>query len=126
MTAQLCDFGVAKLLGDGESMAQTMTLATLGYIAPEYGTGGFVSVKCDVYSYGIVLMEVFTRKRPNDEMFTEDLSLRSLVNDSMSNAVIDIIDPKLIEARRRWHESKVRLFIFNIGVGFKLLRGVSL
>ncbi|GFP86325.1 probable LRR receptor-like serine/threonine-protein kinase at3g47570 [Phtheirospermum japonicum] len=96
MTARLCDFGIAKLLGDGESVVQTMTLATLSYIAPEYGMGGFVSVKCDVYSYGIILMEVFTRKRPNDEIFAGNLSLRTWVKDSMPNAVINIIDSNLL------------------------------
>ncbi|CAA0841359.1 Probable LRR receptor-like serine/threonine-protein kinase [Striga hermonthica] len=96
MTACLCDFGIAKLLGEGESVVQTMTLATLSYIAPEYGTGGFVSVRCDVYSYGIVLMEVFTRKRPNDEMFTENLNLRTFVKEYMPNGVLDIIDPNLL------------------------------
>ncbi|KAI3470836.1 hypothetical protein Pfo_027499 [Paulownia fortunei] len=96
MTAHLCDFGVAKLLGDGESIVQTMTLATLSYIAPEYASGGFVSVRCDVYSYGVILMEVFTRKRPNDEIFTENLSLRTWVKDSMPNAVIDIVDTNLL------------------------------
>ncbi|GFQ03476.1 LRR receptor-like serine/threonine-protein kinase gso1 [Phtheirospermum japonicum] len=96
MNAHLCDFGVAKLLGDGESVVQTMTLATLSYIAPEYGTGGFVSVKCDVYSYGIVLLEVFTRKRPTDEIFVGDMSLRSWVKSSMPNALSDVIDPNLL------------------------------
>ncbi|KAL3649805.1 hypothetical protein CASFOL_006208 [Castilleja foliolosa] len=96
LNAHLCDFGVAKLLGDGESIVQTMTLATLSYIAPEYGTGGFVSVKCDVYSYGIILLEVFTRRRPTDEIFTGNMGLRSWVNSSMPNALSDVIDPSLL------------------------------
>ncbi|GFQ03475.1 LRR receptor-like serine/threonine-protein kinase fls2 [Phtheirospermum japonicum] len=96
MNAHLCDFGIAKLLGDGESVVQTMTLATLSYIAPEYGTGGFVSVKCDIYSFGIVLLEVFTRRRPTDVIFAGDMSLRSWVKSSMPNALSDIIDPNLL------------------------------
>ncbi|KAL3650133.1 hypothetical protein CASFOL_006536 [Castilleja foliolosa] len=96
MTAHVCDFGVAKLLGDGESVVQTMTLATLSYIAPEYGTGGFVSVKCDVYSYGIVLLEVFTRRRPSDELFSGNTSLRSWVQSSMPNGLMDIVDCNLL------------------------------
>ncbi|GFP95694.1 probable LRR receptor-like serine/threonine-protein kinase at3g47570, partial [Phtheirospermum japonicum] len=62
----------------------------LVYFLVEYGTGGFVSVKCDVYSYGIVLMEVFTRKRPTDEIFSGHMSLRSWVKESMPSALIDI------------------------------------
>ncbi|CAA2994085.1 LRR receptor-like serine/threonine-protein kinase FLS2 [Olea europaea subsp. europaea] len=60
MVAHLSDFGIAELLGEGESNAYTTTLGTLGYIAPEYGLEESVSIRCDVYSYGIVLMEVFT------------------------------------------------------------------
>ncbi|KAF3648111.1 putative CBL-interacting protein kinase 5-like isoform 1 [Capsicum annuum] len=54
MVAHLSDVGISKLLGEDESNLYTKTLATLGYIAPEYGQDGLVSTKCDVYSYGIV------------------------------------------------------------------------
>ncbi|KAL8499033.1 hypothetical protein ACS0TY_022118 [Phlomoides rotata] len=75
MIAHVCDFGISKLLGDEESTVLTNTLATLGYIAPEYGLEGIVSTRCDVYSYGVMVMETFTRKRPSD-MFGGDLSLK--------------------------------------------------
>ncbi|KAA8535560.1 hypothetical protein F0562_030554 [Nyssa sinensis] len=42
----------------------------------EYGTGGIVSTSGDVYSYGIMLMETFTKRKPTEEMFTENSSLR--------------------------------------------------
>ncbi|KAM3379787.1 hypothetical protein P3S68_012201 [Capsicum galapagoense] len=75
MIAHLSDFGISKMLSDDESASYTKTLATLGYIPPEHGSEGLVSTKCDVYSYGIVLMETFTRTKPNDEMFDDGLSL---------------------------------------------------
>ncbi|KAL3523127.1 hypothetical protein ACH5RR_015961 [Cinchona calisaya] len=96
MVARVSDFGIAKLLGLEDSMTYTKTLPTLGYIAPEYGSEGFVSTKCDVYSFGIMTMEVFTRMNPNNEMFGENLSLKSWVNDSMPNALANIMDAKLI------------------------------
>ncbi|CAA2994088.1 probable LRR receptor-like serine threonine-kinase At3g47570 [Olea europaea subsp. europaea] len=96
MVAHLSDFGIAKLLGEGENNAYTTTLGTLGYIAPEYGLEGSVSIKCDVYSYGIMLMEVFTRMTPSNEKFSGDLNLRSWINDSMPNAITQIIDSNLL------------------------------
>ncbi|PHT49612.1 hypothetical protein CQW23_09359 [Capsicum baccatum] len=52
MVSHLSDFGISKLLGEDESDLYTKTLATLGYIAPEYGLDGLVSTNCDVYSLG--------------------------------------------------------------------------
>ncbi|KAG8365552.1 hypothetical protein BUALT_Bualt18G0116900 [Buddleja alternifolia] len=89
MIAHVSDFGIAKLLGGGESISHTETLATLGYMAPEYGLEGLVSTRCDVYSYGIMLIETFTRKRPSDDMFGQDFSLRIWVERSLPNQVID-------------------------------------
>ncbi|CAK9146334.1 unnamed protein product [Ilex paraguariensis] len=97
MVAHVSDFGIAKLLGE-QSIAQTKTLATLGYIAPEYGLEGLVSTRCDVYSYGIMLMETFTRTKPCDEKFTEDLSLKQWVNDSLPNALLQVMDANLVGA----------------------------
>ncbi|XP_027152382.1 receptor kinase-like protein Xa21 [Coffea eugenioides] len=96
MVGHVCDFGIAKLLGDGESVVQTKTLATFGYIAPEYGLEGLVSTSCDVYSFGITLMETFTKRKPKDEMFTEELSLRRWVQDCLPDSVIQEIDVDLL------------------------------
>ncbi|THG18661.1 hypothetical protein TEA_005340 [Camellia sinensis var. sinensis] len=81
MVAHVGDFGIAKLFGEGEYIAQTKTLATIGYMAPEYGMEGIVSTKGDVYSNGIMLMEVFTRKKPTGKMFEGEMSLKSWVSD---------------------------------------------
>ncbi|CAA3018858.1 Serine threonine kinase [Olea europaea subsp. europaea] len=94
--AHLSDFGISKLLDEGESNAYTTTLGTLGYIAPEYGLEGSVSIRCDVYSYGIMLMEIFTQMKPSDEKFSGDLNLRSWINDSMPYAITRIIDSNLL------------------------------
>ncbi|CDP18322.1 unnamed protein product [Coffea canephora] len=87
MVAHVGDFGTAKLLGMGESVAQTRTLATLGYMAPEYGSEGLISKKCDIYSFGIMLMETFTRRKPTNEMFSGDMSLKDWINASWLGTV---------------------------------------
>ncbi|XVF18711.1 hypothetical protein REPUB_Repub11eG0046300 [Reevesia pubescens] len=96
MVAHVGDFGIAKLLGEGDLMTQTMTLATIGYMAPEFGSAGIVSVKCDIYSYGILLIETFTKKKPTDEIFTDAMSLRDWVQMSLSRGMMDIADANLL------------------------------
>ncbi|RVW27793.1 LRR receptor-like serine/threonine-protein kinase GSO2 [Vitis vinifera] len=95
MVAHVADFGIARLLTETESMQQTKTLGTIGYMASEYGSDGIVSTKGDVYSYGILLMEVFARKKPMDEMFTGDVTLKTWV-ESLSSSVIEVVDANLL------------------------------
>ncbi|MBA0860524.1 hypothetical protein Goshw_018460 [Gossypium schwendimanii] len=97
MVAHVGDFGIAKLLGEENSMKQTMTLATIGYMAPEYGLAGIISAKSDVYSYGILLMETFTRKKPTNEMFIGETSLKHWVKESLPKGTIDIADSSLLQ-----------------------------
>nr|XP_028954856.1 probable LRR receptor-like serine/threonine-protein kinase At3g47570 [Malus domestica] len=88
MAAHVADFGIAKLLGFGDSMTQTMTLATVGYMAPEYGMDGIVSTQGDVYSFGIVVMETFTKMKATNEMFVDEMNLKQWVANSLSSEAI--------------------------------------
>ncbi|KAL2513426.1 putative LRR receptor-like serine/threonine-protein kinase [Abeliophyllum distichum] len=97
MVAHVSDFGIAKLFGEGESTAQTETLATIGYMAPEYGTEGIVSTSGDVYSYGVMLLEMYTRKKPTDKKFGEEMSLKSWVSHSLDeNTITEVVDTNLL------------------------------
>ncbi|XP_027108805.2 probable LRR receptor-like serine/threonine-protein kinase At3g47570 [Coffea arabica] len=96
MVAHVSDFGMAKFLDEENSVLHTKTLATLGYLAPEYGLEGQVSTRVDVYSFGIVLMETFSRMKPSDEMFKDDVSLKSWIEESLPNATTQVIDANLL------------------------------
>ncbi|KAK2989025.1 hypothetical protein RJ640_027936 [Escallonia rubra] len=68
----------------------------LDYLHHEYGLGGSISTSCDVYSYGIMLMETFTRKKPTDEMFAGQMSLKIWVKELLPSAVIQVLDKNLL------------------------------
>ncbi|XP_060671439.1 probable LRR receptor-like serine/threonine-protein kinase At3g47570 [Ziziphus jujuba] len=92
MVARVGDFGIAKFLAKYKCMTRTTTLGTTGYIAPELGLQGRISTKVDVYSYGIMLMETFTKRNPRNEMFVGGLSLRQWVISSYPHRVMEIMD----------------------------------
>lgn len=63
-TAKLGDFGLARLINDGRRSHTTGMAGTLGYIDPESVLAGRASVESDVYSYGVLLLEVTCGRRP--------------------------------------------------------------
>ena len=67
----------------------------------EYGMENEVSIYGDVYSYGILLLEMFTGKRPTDNMFHNSLSLRDFVKETLPEQIIDIIDPTVFGERQK-------------------------
>uniref|UniRef100_A0A7N0VH03 non-specific serine/threonine protein kinase n=1 Tax=Kalanchoe fedtschenkoi TaxID=63787 RepID=A0A7N0VH03_KALFE len=100
MTACVGDFGLAHLImeADDEPTSATLTAGlkgSIGYIPPEYGMGGEVSTVGDVYSYGILLLEMFTGKRPTDEMFRDGLSIDSFVAGALPHHVMTVVDSSL-------------------------------
>ncbi|XP_059462706.1 receptor kinase-like protein Xa21 [Corylus avellana] len=96
MVAHVGDFGIAKILAENKDATQTKTLGTLGYIAPEYGSEGKVSIKGDVYSYGVTLLEMITRKKPTDNMFVGELTMRQWINASLPDRMMEVVDDGLL------------------------------
>ncbi|KAL2338374.1 hypothetical protein Fmac_012820 [Flemingia macrophylla] len=71
-TAKICDFGLAKLLMPDQTRTFTEVRGTRGYVAPEWSKINIsISVKADVYSYGIVLLEILCCRRNMQVCVTE-------------------------------------------------------
>ncbi|PIA45314.1 hypothetical protein AQUCO_01700685v1 [Aquilegia coerulea] len=109
MVAYVGDFGLAKFLCKNTSNfanSETSSIAirgTIGYIPPEYGTGAEVSTQGDVYSYGILMLEMLAGKTPTDAIFNNGLSLHSLCKANLSAqklllilAIIDIEEQRCV------------------------------
>ncbi|KAL3498138.1 hypothetical protein ACH5RR_040870 [Cinchona calisaya] len=94
--ARVADFGLAKLLEDEESHITTIVAGTFGYLAPEYMQSGRATEKTDVYSFGVLVLEVVSGKRPTDASFIEKgLNIVGWLNFLMSeNRQREIVDPQ--------------------------------
>ncbi|KAK7324672.1 hypothetical protein VNO77_28420 [Canavalia gladiata] len=97
--AKVSDFGLAKLGPDrAGGHVSTRVLGTQGYVAPEYALTGHLTTKSDVYSYGVVLLELLTgrvpvdMKRPPGEGVLVSWALPLLTD---REKVVKIMDPAL-------------------------------
>ncbi|KAI4308543.1 hypothetical protein L6164_031602 [Bauhinia variegata] len=102
LMAHVSDFGLARLLwtSNQTSQGKSSTIGlkgSVGYAAPEYGIGGEASKEGDVYSFGILLLEMFTGKRPTEEMFIDDFHLHSYVKLALPEKLLRVIDPILAQ-----------------------------
>ncbi|XWS67928.1 hypothetical protein CRYUN_Cryun04dG0046900 [Craigia yunnanensis] len=69
------DFGLAKLTQDNNTHVSTCVMGTFGCLAPEYASSGKLTDKSDVFSFGVVLLELITGRRPLDLTSDMDESL---------------------------------------------------
>ncbi|KFK36058.1 hypothetical protein AALP_AA4G072400 [Arabis alpina] len=102
LTAHVSDFGLARLLlkFDQESflnqLSSTSVRGTIGYAAPEYGMGGEPSIHGDVYSFGVLLLEMFTGKRLTNELFGGNITILSYTKSALPKRVLDIVDRSIL------------------------------
>ncbi|XP_020081626.1 LRR receptor-like serine/threonine-protein kinase ERECTA isoform X2 [Ananas comosus] len=88
--AHLTDFGIAKSLCVSKTHTSTYVMGTIGYIDPEYARTSRLNEKSDVYSYGVVLLEILTGKKAVDN----ECNLHHLIlSKATNNAVMETVDP---------------------------------
>lgn len=97
LTGHVSDFGLARHLSEPSNASRNISssigfVGSVGYAAPEYGMGRKVSTYGDVYSFGILLLEMFTGKSPTDEMFGGHLSLHNYVKTALPERVSEILE----------------------------------
>ncbi|KAF3453655.1 hypothetical protein FNV43_RR04096 [Rhamnella rubrinervis] len=64
MNPKISDFGTAKIFGENESRANTnRIIGTYGYMPPEYAINGLFSEKSDVFSFGVMMLEILSGKK---------------------------------------------------------------
>ncbi|WVZ96474.1 hypothetical protein U9M48_042109 [Paspalum notatum var. saurae] len=95
---KISDFGLAKIFGEDQSKYVTRRVAgTYGYMAPEYAMRGLYSSKSDVFSFGVLVLEIVTGRR-NGGLYnsSQDVDLLSLVWEHWAKGnVVGLIDPSL-------------------------------
>ncbi|KAL0909426.1 hypothetical protein M5K25_020296 [Dendrobium thyrsiflorum] len=74
LTPKISDFGLAKLYNDKWSHISTRVAGTIGYLAPEYAMRGHLTEKVDVFSFGVVALEVLSGRRNSDPSLEEEQS----------------------------------------------------
>ncbi|PON58592.1 GPCR kinase [Trema orientale] len=103
----VADFGFAKLIPEGVSHMTTRVKGTLGYLAPEYAMWGKVSQSCDVYSFGILLLELVTGRKPIEKL---PGGVKKTISEWAEPLISkgrfrDLVDPKL---RGNFDEAQVK------------------
>ncbi|XP_044482993.1 cysteine-rich receptor-like protein kinase 10 [Mangifera indica] len=101
MNPRISDFGMARIFGGNQHEANTRrVVGTYGYMAPEYAMEGLFSVKSDVFSFGVLLLEILTGKKNSGFYLSEHG--QSLLNYAWKlwceGHILELMDPILVES----------------------------
>ncbi|KAL2639819.1 hypothetical protein AAZV13_06G192700 [Glycine max] len=100
-TALVTDFGIARLVKSDDNMPTSdssfcsthgLLCGSLGYIAPEYGMGKIASTQGDVYSFGVLVLEIVTGRRPTDVLVHEGSCLHEWVKKQYPHELGNIVE----------------------------------
>ncbi|KAL0407103.1 UNVERIFIED_CONTAM: putative LRR receptor-like serine/threonine-protein kinase [Sesamum latifolium] len=97
LTPKISDFGLAKLYDENKTHISTRVAGTIGYLAPEYAMRGRLTEKADIFSFGVVALEIISG-RPNSDPSLKDDTIYLLEwawNLHEDNREIELVDPTL-------------------------------
>ncbi|KAK8278171.1 hypothetical protein V6Z11_D09G023900, partial [Gossypium hirsutum] len=114
LEAFIADFGTARLL-DPDSSNRTVIVGTYGYIAPELAYSLVVTQKCDVYSFGVLALEILMGKYPSELLSTLSSSSSHVQNFTLN----EILDPRLSTPRSQKMAGDIAFIAF---IAFACLR----
>ncbi|XP_077245928.1 uncharacterized protein LOC143885616 [Tasmannia lanceolata] len=101
MNAKISDFGMARIFGGNQTEANTnRVVGTYGYMSPEYASHGLFSVKSDVFSFGVILLEIISGKK-NTSFYHSEHALTLLAHAWqlwIEDKGLDLMDTALSEA----------------------------
>ncbi|KAJ3670361.1 hypothetical protein LUZ60_010685 [Juncus effusus] len=97
MNPKISDFGLARLLGGDHTQSKTTrVVGTYGYMAPEYAIQGTVSTKVDIFSFGVLILEIISGKRNGSFSGSNEGSLINYAWGNWRNSTVtNIIDQSL-------------------------------
>ncbi|CAM6057704.1 unnamed protein product, partial [Sphagnum tenellum] len=96
LSAKIADFGLARLFSDDQSQLFTQVAGTIGYMSPEYATLGQLSTKVDVYSFGVLLLEIISGRKAILQNATSNMYLVEWAwSLHKTNMLISLVDQKI-------------------------------
>ncbi|KAM3277249.1 hypothetical protein ACQJBY_045225 [Aegilops geniculata] len=92
---KISDFGLAKIFGRDQTQGVTnRVVGTYGYMAPEYVMRGNYSVKSDAFSFGVMVLEIVTGSKCNDDNFRQSEDLLTTVWEHWTTGrILEVVDP---------------------------------
>ncbi|KAF7830078.1 receptor-like protein kinase HSL1 [Senna tora] len=117
---KVADFGIAKVLQarGGKDSTSTVIAGTYGYLAPEYAYSSRATTKCDVYSFGVILMELITGKKPVESEFGENRNIVYWVSNKVDSkeGASEVLDKRLVGS---YKEEMIQLLRIAIRCTYK-------
>ncbi|KAK1610970.1 hypothetical protein QYE76_034643 [Lolium multiflorum] len=123
MTAYVTDFGLARFIFTTRSAHQDRSASlaclkgSIGYIPPEYGMSEGISTKGDVYSFGVLLLQMMTGCSPTDEKFSDGGTLREFVDRAFPDNINAVADPAMLQDDSNAAEVMTKCVIPLVRVG---------